>query len=209
MNSRAKFCPSTYPSSRRRWSNWVNGVAVRGVFPETMPTRRSVDDAWARAGSGHAAAPPRTPRNSRRLMPVPWLRRQHRIGSNQPFDRGTRRGSSYRKSTNRPVLCSAGRDAHGQGDKCRKGSFTTIAHFRDVRSCSNSDHTADVPKRSLSATSRHRRPYSITSSARARSVDGMVIPSVLAVLRLMVSKYLVGACTGRSAGFSPFNMRST
>ena len=34
-------------------------------------------------------------------------------------------------------------------------------------------------------------------------------PSALAVLRLMTSSYLVGACTGRSAGFSPLRMRST
>jgi hypothetical protein len=30
-----------------------------------------------------------------------------------------------------------------------------------------------------------------------------------AVLRLMIVSYLVGACTGRSAGFSPLRMRST
>jgi len=35
----------------------------------------------------------------------------------------------------------------------------------------------------------------------------MVIPSTLAVLRLTTSWYLVGACTGRSAGFSPLRMR--
>src|SRR3954470_23953941 len=51
--------------------------------------------------------------------------------------------------------------------------------------------------------------YSITSSARASSVDGTVMPSALAVLRLITNSYLVGACTGRSAGFSPLRMRST
>src|SRR5262245_30196460 len=35
------------------------------------------------------------------------------------------------------------------------------------------------------------------------------MPSALAVLRLMTSSYFVGACTGRSAGFSPLRMRST
>jgi hypothetical protein len=44
--------------------------------------------------------------------------------------------------------------------------------------------------------------YSITSSARASSDGGTVRPSALAVLRLITS-YLVGACTGMSAGFSP------
>ena len=53
------------------------------------------------------------------------------------------------------------------------------------------------------------RPYSITSSARASSVGGISKPSALAVLRLITSSYLVGACTGRSAGFSPLRMRST
>src|SRR6516225_1979831 len=51
--------------------------------------------------------------------------------------------------------------------------------------------------------------HSITSSARAMSVDGTSRPSALAVLRLITSSYLVGVCTGRSAGFSPLRMRST
>src|SRR5262249_1463228 len=51
--------------------------------------------------------------------------------------------------------------------------------------------------------------HSITSSARASSVGGISRPSILAVFRLMTSSYLVGACTGRSAAFSPLRMRST
>jgi hypothetical protein len=51
--------------------------------------------------------------------------------------------------------------------------------------------------------------HSITSSARASSSGGIVRPSALAVVRLITRPYLVGACTGRSAGFSPFRMRST
>ena len=51
--------------------------------------------------------------------------------------------------------------------------------------------------------------YSITSLALARSDGGTVRPSALAVLRLITSSYLVGACTGSSAGFSPLRMRST
>src|SRR6516164_5927128 len=34
-------------------------------------------------------------------------------------------------------------------------------------------------------------------------------PRALAVLRLRIVSYLVSACTGRSAGFSPLRMRST
>jgi hypothetical protein len=52
-------------------------------------------------------------------------------------------------------------------------------------------------------------PHSITSSARASTVGGNSRSSAFAVLRLMTSSYLVGACTGRSAGFSPLRMRST
>ena len=51
--------------------------------------------------------------------------------------------------------------------------------------------------------------YSITSSAVASSVGGMVSPSALAVVRLIAVSNLVGACTGRSAGFAPRRIRST
>src|SRR6266568_3238608 len=53
------------------------------------------------------------------------------------------------------------------------------------------------------------RTHSITSSARAMSVAGTSRPIALAALRLITSSYLVGACTGRSAGFSPLRTRST
>src|SRR5262249_31716805 len=51
--------------------------------------------------------------------------------------------------------------------------------------------------------------HSITSSARASSAGGTSRPSALAVFRLITNSYFVGACTGRSAGFSPLRMRST
>src|SRR5262245_7641766 len=44
--------------------------------------------------------------------------------------------------------------------------------------------------------------HSITSSARASRLSGMVRPNALAVLRLSTRSYLVGACTGRSAQFT-------
>ena len=44
---------------------------------------------------------------------------------------------------------------------------------------------------------------------RACIEAGTSMPSALAVFRLITSSYLVGACTGRSAGFSPLRMRST
>src|SRR6516165_40424 len=47
------------------------------------------------------------------------------------------------------------------------------------------------------------RTYSITSSALASTDAGRSRPSDLAVFRLTTSSYLVGFCTGRSAGFAP------
>jgi hypothetical protein len=41
-----------------------------------------------------------------------------------------------------------------------------------------------------------------------KSVGGTSRQSAFAVLRLITSSYLVGFCTGRSAGFSPLRMRS-
>src|SRR5262249_20309250 len=49
--------------------------------------------------------------------------------------------------------------------------------------------------------------YSMTSSARVSRVGGTQRPGALTALRLITSSYLVGACTGRSTGFSPLSMR--
>src|SRR5262249_60414025 len=51
--------------------------------------------------------------------------------------------------------------------------------------------------------------HSITSSARASSVGGMVRPIALAVVRLMTSSNLVGCSTEISAGFPPRKILST
>src|SRR5262249_31723350 len=52
-------------------------------------------------------------------------------------------------------------------------------------------------------------PYSITSSAATSRPGGTVRPSAFAVLRLSTVSYLVGVCTGKSAGLAPRRMRST
>src|SRR5262245_50790738 len=51
--------------------------------------------------------------------------------------------------------------------------------------------------------------YSITSSARARNVGGISIPSALAVFRLITNSNLVGCITGKSAGLSPLRILPT
>src|SRR5829696_3322263 len=52
-------------------------------------------------------------------------------------------------------------------------------------------------------------PHSITSSARARSVGGMVRPRALASFRLITSSNLVGCWTGKSVGLDRFKILST
>jgi hypothetical protein len=59
----------------------------------------------------------------------------------------------------------------------------------------------------LDRTSFAWRTHSITSSAMASRVGGIVRPSTLAVLRLTTNSNLVGCITGRSAGFSPLRIR--
>src|SRR6266498_2436784 len=69
-------------------------------------------------------------------------------------------------------------------------------------------HIASLSEPSVHDRCRSRAlRYSITSSARANRVGGTSRPSACAVLRLITSSYLVGACTGRSAGLSSFRMR--
>jgi hypothetical protein len=48
--------------------------------------------------------------------------------------------------------------------------------------------------------------YSTTSSATASKVEGTVMPSALAVLRLMTRVNLVACSIGRSPGFAPCNI---
>jgi hypothetical protein len=50
-------------------------------------------------------------------------------------------------------------------------------------------------------------PHSITSSARASSVGGTVMPNTRAVSALMTNSNLLDCATGRSAGFAPLRMR--
>jgi hypothetical protein len=66
-------------------------------------------------------------------------------------------------------------------------------------------------RRGRCAAAKAARPsasHSITSSARARSVGGIVRLRALAVLTFRTSSNFVGCSTGRSAGFSPFRIRS-
>src|SRR5215471_10709334 len=66
---------------------------------------------------------------------------------------------------------------------------------------------ADIAASNVGLGADSGQSYSITSSAAFNKPKGTVSPSVLAVLRLMTNSNLVGVCTGRLAGLSPFRMR--
>jgi hypothetical protein len=84
---------------------------------------------------------------------------------------------------------------------------------REVRFAPESGARADADRGPGRANLRliHRsklRLYSITSSARASTVGGMLRPSAFAVFRLTTSMYFDACSTGRSAGFAPFKILS-
>ncbi len=94
------------------------------------------------------------------------------------------------------------------------GAFAEIGRQRlvNVRYESRYRPKSDAAPSPRSARNRQYRKsdrHSITSSARCWRCKGTSRPSVLAVLRLITSSNLVGACTGRSAGLAPLKMRST
>src|SRR5215472_7431619 len=104
---------------------------------------------------------------------------------------------------------------------CHQGAFLKpqSTGLRQGRVTEESNHwqrcllraRRERPRRSRAAEQRDELapPHSITSSARASSVLGTIRSSALAVFKLISNSYLVGACTGRSAGFSPLRIRST
>ena len=100
-----------------------------------------------------------------------------------------------------------------RGDKARGTVGRPGADKRNNRQCRLLRARCERPSRRRRRAAHQRDdlapPHSITPSARAKIDCGTVSPSALAVLRLTQSSYLVGACTGRLAGFSPLRMRST
>ena len=92
-------------------------------------------------------------------------------------------------------------------DRALLGRATTASPIKEMKS--RLHHL--LLGRSVSA--RHfvgaKHSHSMTSSARARKDAGSVVPRARAALTFTTSWYAVGACTGRSAGFAPFRMRST
>src|SRR5262249_106019 len=99
--------------------------------------------------------------------------------------------------------------AHGEAGVTKHRAVFRIVRLpsKTPRECGHSGTAAQCQSRPNAP--QQKNLYSITSSASAGKLWGIVRPSAFAVLRLITSSYLVGACTGRSAGFSPLRMRST
>ncbi len=91
----------------------------------------------------------------------------------------------------------------------RSGSIASISALRiEVRSHSWTSHSCHERTHAAQQTTCAHALFDHLV-ARASTVAGISRPSAFAVLRLITRSYLVGACTGRSAGLSPLRMRST
>ena len=148
----------------------------------------------------------------------PWRNEQRRSSAinSRRFIRSSSQleetGAEYQVSMvvgfSRCAKCCVANVARGAGSY---GSLTDIR--TSLSGCPFYSHKADIRAAqrevSFGPIGDIRDFYSITSSARAKSADGTARPKAFAVFRLTTSSYLVGAWTGRSAGFSPLRMRST
>ena len=81
----------------------------------------------------------------------------------------------------------------------------------DVRLNPDSDQTADIAhdRQFWASNENNVRLFDYLVGNPNELLSGTVMPSALAVLRLMASSYLVGACTGRSVALAPLRIRST
>jgi hypothetical protein len=103
-------------------------------------------------------------------------------------------------------ICAATSHVRFTPNSDRESGFPANGH---VRFTPESGHVQCTSSYLLWANSGHRAIHSITSSARLCTDCGTVMPSALAVVRLMLSSTFVACCTGRSAGFSPLRIRPT
>src|SRR5262245_33533886 len=93
---------------------------------------------------------------------------------------------------------------------CPIGRMDRVSHGAKSPHADQRAGAAEVPLQSeQDLQQRTLTAYSITSSARKSSDDGMLRPSVLAVFALMIKSNSLGCSTGRSDGFVPFRILST
>ena len=104
-----------------------------------------------------------------------------------------------------------------QGLKASTLAAANVRFGSKADMCSAKRHVRFTPNSGHLRCDRHVRFVPIADIAMLfdhfvgarKQRGGTVRPSALAVFRLITNSYLVGACTGRSAGFSPLRMRST
>ena len=192
------FAPSRQPRFSKPSRHAVSRRCVSGLSPacaHSTPIRRILPDCWARAASGHAVeAPPRTPRNSRRLMSAPGLR------------------TSIVSAQTRTLIGaeSASLLQHGMLADVRDVIFDRIRRF--MRCPLIPRQRPDSRHRFSSAWCQYQQPrgrYSITASARSKIEVGNSMPTAFAVLRLTTNSNLLGCSTGRSAGLAPRSTLAT
>ena len=196
------FWPSKKPASPRPLRNACKTSPVSSGERALINPITGLAACCARAENGQAAAaPPRSVMKSRRLIAAPEASGQAIV-------------SALKQSAGRGCMSALGQKqtcALQQAMSALHPIATAKADSRK-RSCPlypKSGHVRCTSPCPLCARSGHSPPHSITSSALASTAGGNVKLIALAVLRLITSSYLVGACTGRSAGFSPLRMRST
>jgi hypothetical protein len=104
--------------------------------------------------------------------------------------------------------CLMGRTGDAAPASTRSPACATSALPLKADVCHCVRHVAEVPQRD-SRSAANKFHHSITWSARAKSVGGIVNPSALAVFRLMTSSNLMFCWTGRSAGLAPLRIFPT
>ncbi len=157
------------------------------------PTTRRGSCAPAESGDV-AATPPRNVMNSRRFMSRPSRSRKHVTTSSYVMLRCA-------SQQNWPPTAEMGHSRQG-GASCRSSHVRNapLATVGPKKAACRDGPTTD------SRSAANKFHHSITSSARAKSVGGIVNPSALAVLRLMTSSSLMLCWTGRSAGLAPLRI---
>ena len=106
------------------------------------------------------------------------------------------------------ITARSGRVDQGQTGTSAARCLNSTSAFTKCRHIIKEPVRRLVPQADICSATNVKH-YSITSSAKASNLSGMVSPSVFAVPRFITSSNLVGCSTGRSAGFAPSKMRMT
>src|SRR5262249_18076673 len=146
-------------------------------------------------------------------LPVALVERRRRAQPGTPDTLGARKAKvlhqvnqalAQSKIRRRPVDRFYARHFDLRQDRCR--SFGRPHRRRLLRLCCKRPCRSHASEQANELAALH---HSITSSASASRVDGIVRPSALAAFRLMRKSNLLGCTTGKSAGTAPLRTRPT